>query len=284
MSDKRRTYEIRVPGEDSPRTVTDERTPEQVARDVFEWHLEAATKIIHSPLDGAAEFAKWAAPELWAVHEAPHDFDSPLPSHLDDALQRILDATTAAGGKLIPDFTERRRLWGSIALIFMYWLPGAKAADDRAAARATARRHKRIISAALAIKRELRDYHYPRGAELAKEIYHLLSAVTSAPEISPVEEVDILELFGPGSVLERLVGMLYRQFERTFRGSPRYATDPVSGETDGPFIRFVEQAMREFGVTRDGNQPYQRRSIAAALNDHKKRVKRKTAQPKKTSS
>src|SRR5262245_28567463 len=111
MSDKRRTYENLVPGVDFPRLETDERTPEQVAQDIFYFLAsEQGAKILHNPLLGTAELAKSVEDAitdnltLIASRVGPHDYDDPLPPDLDDALQRILDATIAAGGKLIPDF------------------------------------------------------------------------------------------------------------------------------------------------------------------------------------
>ena len=218
-----------------------------------------------------------ASPFIPLLEDAVADAPRPFPPGEEEILQRILDATSAAGGATITDFATRRRLWGWLVLIFRYWLPGARAFDDKAAARTAARRNKLIIKAAQVITREVGGHPYWRRSELFQELYFLTTSdFCCGGRLSDGEEIDLFEFQGPSSVLERLVGKLARQFKETFARSPGYTTDPDSGETDGPFIRFAEQAMREFGFTRDGNQPYQRRTIAAALSAHKKRPRRKT--------
>jgi hypothetical protein len=190
------------------------------------------------------------------------------------ALTRILNATIAGGGALGADFSLNQ-VWEEI-LQCVHWAATAEAVssrvhDDRV------RRLKRIISAAQVIQQEMAalDDWGPKNID---KIWDLERFAEERLEWAEYYRNMIIK--GPVgarvlsfNTLSAVVGQLAVPFERAFPASPKYTT--VDSETDGPFIRFVEQTFCEFGITKDGNQPYMRRSIAAALNEFKKYTNRK---------
>jgi hypothetical protein len=208
------------------------------------------------------------------------------------ALQRILDATIEAGGVLTDNFhgvrawrcvrddeceymSIRDVVWRGIVFTCIDWLDTAQRLTSRVRADYE-RRLKRIIGAAQVIQRELSAQELsdlawgPKTIDQAKDLERE-AADSILWRHSYWERLNESPVFAPlltGSIVP-LVGTLVQPFERAFPTSPKYTTDD-SG-TDGPFIRFVEQTFCEFGITKDGNQPYMRRSIADALNEFKKR-------------
>jgi hypothetical protein len=176
---------------------------------------------------------------------------------LGDATRRILDAAIKAGGVPVRNITVATLL----LFIFVFWLPEVVDLDDRKKQKAVAQQRRRVIKAIRVLQAALQS---PADIEWAKRIER---------DVTPVpadDDATTIILSPGGSVLVRLVGRLAEVFDAVFQEPAGYTTNP-DNETDSPFIRFVEQAFREFRVTRDGNQPYQRRTIADALYNYRKR-------------
>jgi hypothetical protein len=184
------------------------------------------------------------------------------------ALQRILGAIAKEDKMLVGNLscrdtpqTARDLLWQQLNYACTGWLPIVL--DNRRWYKERTRQIQRIVEAARILQANLGS---PADIEWAKRIEQRYTPVPADPD-------EFAEFTGTGSVLMRLVGRLAVTFEWHFHTSAGYTTNPDSGETDGPFIRFVEQVFREFGITRDGNQPYQRRSIADALTKSRNQTK-----------
>jgi hypothetical protein len=180
------------------------------------------------------------------------------PNDREGALQRILDAAIRAGGVIVDDI-DGEWIWDRISYTCDYWLAHAIMFGDRRWHAESAKRKKRVIKALHVI---LEEDPWTKFADAAREYLEYFKS-------SKPEEDEVEEFASPGPLLARLVGRLAVIYAIGFKTPPSYTTSP-DGETDGPFIRFAEQALSEFGITRDGNQPYQRRSIADALVTFKK--------------
>jgi hypothetical protein len=199
--------------------------------------------------------------------------------------QRILDAVAKADSKLVGNLDDS--LVSIACTCYLLW-PAMR--DWREVKKWWERRRRRIVKAARALQKDLLEpediewakrveqLHTPR--KLTRDEWEKLKTLPSPeniewakrmgwgivePPLTPAErERD------ESSALIQLVGNLAKTFECAFQMRAGYTTNPDTGETDGPFIRFVEQAFREFGVTKNSNQPYQRRSIADALTQFRK--------------
>jgi hypothetical protein len=181
------------------------------------------------------------------------------------SLNRILDATRAGGGEFVADFDNHDEVWRDLVIICSLWLPHARASH---AEKAADKRRRRIVKALQLVLREFPLFWPappPVSMKSIKELEKML-----APKPSPSGKVKKKFVAQPISILSGLVGRLIQPFQMAFKTLPGYTTDPLTGETDSPFIRFVEQTLLEFQITKDGDQPYQRRSIADALNAFRK--------------
>jgi len=184
-----------------------------------------------------------------------------------EALKRILDATTSAGGKLINN--RGWEMWPALWHTCAYKLANTTSHTER---KAQLQCQRRIFRAALKLQRELALFK-SEGPDkiLSWEIRALREPLENLLKaFNP--ELTTFALRGSRNLLTHLVGELAGIYAYHFGKKPGYTTDPSNGETDGPFIRFVEQTLHEFGITRDGNQPYMRSSIADALTNFKKRA------------
>jgi hypothetical protein len=170
--------------------------------------------------------------------------------------RRILHAVVKADNKLVS------RLDGASIFDIAYrcCLVWSVDRQRRKAYKRWVQQRRRIVRAACALQKDLQS---PEDIEWAKRLER---RNTPAPLSRRPDDVKW------NSRLVRLVGRLAQVFEQAFQVRAGYTTDPDTNETDSPFIRFVEQVFREFRVTRDGNQPYQRRSIANALNEFRKQT------------
>jgi hypothetical protein len=205
------------------------------------------------------------------------------------ALQRILDATIKAGGVLADNFPRwgislgrslndespfssvRDAVWFGITFT-IHWFDttqhlSSRARDDYE------RRLRRIIGAAQVIQRELSapglsQNWGPKAIDQAKDLEREAGSSIRWRQAywEHLNKSPLATLLT--SSIVPVVGTLVNSFELAFPTSPKYTTN--DGDTDGPFIRFVEQTFCEFGITKDGTQPYMRRSIADALNEFKK--------------
>jgi hypothetical protein len=205
------------------------------------------------------------------------------------ALQRILDATIEAGGVLADNFPQRGvklgralderpsckrdAVWRGIEFTIFLLFDDMQKLSSRARADYE-RRLKRIIDAAQVIQRELSapelSVHWgPKAVDQAKDLEHKAESAIKWRHFyweglnkNPVLAAHLTKSIVP------LVGTLVQPFELAFPTSPKYTTS--DSDCDGPFIRFVEQTFHEFEITKDGTQPYMRRSIADAMNEFKK--------------
>jgi hypothetical protein len=192
------------------------------------------------------------------------------------ALQRILDATTKAGGNLADSFDAPGRLRFDLRYIFFHELPTVMDVNDRARLRNRRRREQRIIKAARILQANLQS---PEDIEWARRVER-----DNTPAPAAKEEVELMEWARHSGTLTWLVGCLAYAFEHAFQARAGYTADSDTGDVvDGPFIRFVEQTLYEFGVTVDGNRPYSRAAIAKSLTEFRRASaalrKANTAQP-----
>jgi hypothetical protein len=215
-------------------------------------------------------------------------------------LQRILDAMarTEAGSKLVITYESTplyrnnsgcwprsKYLWLGVYYACVHWLPSAREFADRGAATRLTKLSRRIIAAAQTIQRDLPrllplpwSRSFPSEPEHHRFLYGyvehtvwLEQFLTELIKSQTNPHPDDVEYIGDGSVLTRLVGHLAETFETAFQTRAGYTVNPNTGDIeDGPFIQFVEQALCEFGVTVDGNQPYSRAAIAKGLSQSRK--------------
>jgi hypothetical protein len=208
--------------------------------------------------------------------------------------QRILDAMAKADGRLVGTLDE-----SMIHTAFTCCLLWGALRYRRKTDKWRERRRQRIVRAARALQKDLwtpEDIEWAKRVEqhytprrLTRDEWEKFVAAKATPEdLRSPEDTEWVKRVGwgiveppftpaerqrlEGSALVQLVGDLAKTFEYAFRVRAGYTTDPGTNETDGPFIRFVEQVFHEFEVTRDGNQPYQRRSIADALKEFRRRT------------
>jgi hypothetical protein len=175
--------------------------------------------------------------------------------------QRILDAVAKVDSKLVGN------LDGSfIDIVTVCYLAWPVLRKRREIEKWQEQRRQRIIKTARALQKDLRltediewakrveQLHTQRSLTCGEfEKYRAAKAIQEdlrSPEDSEwVNRVELGMIVGPfppaerrlfeSSALVQIVGALAKLFEQAFQARAGYTTDPDTGETDGPFIRFV---------------------------------------------
>jgi hypothetical protein len=91
------------------------------------------------------------------------------------------------------------------------------------------------------------------------------------------EAVRYIETYNARSQVDHLVGRLEEVFAKHFHREPGYTTS--ENGTDGPFLRFVDEVLREYGFNNRG-KPYALSTFAAALRNARKSAKRRKPRDK----
>jgi hypothetical protein len=100
--------------------------------------------------------------------------------------------------------------------------------------------------------------------------------IADAQSVLPEKAKAVLGVGQGVSAFENLVGRMLRStFEQHFKIEAKVERPPDRTAVDrpacGPFIDFAEQCLTEFGITKNGSDPYSRESIAKALSDARTR-------------
>ena len=183
----------------------------------------------------------------------------------DEALTRILDVV---GSRFIPANLDRDGLRVDIQLAAMWWMQitGEKKQPARL------RRLQDIRRAAENLKRLLEE-DAQSGLALSKDPFtgsdpltmlnqltNYVNRVLEPPE--PPDGMPTRPVPLKGSAFDWAMLSLMELYSKYFRRKAGISRS--GGKIDGPFIRFVDAALRELKIFNDG-KPYSRETIARAV-------------------
>ena len=183
----------------------------------------------------------------------------------DEALTRILDAV---GSKFIPANLDRDELRADVQLAAWWWMQitGQKSQP------ASLRRLQDIRRAAEDLKRLLEEdaqsglalSKYPfTGSDpltMLNQLTNYVNRVLEPPE--PPDGMPTRPVPLKGSAFDWAMLSLMELYSKYFRR--KAGISRFGGKIDGPFIRFVDAALRELKIFNDG-KPYSRETIARAV-------------------
>jgi hypothetical protein len=183
----------------------------------------------------------------------------------DEALTRILDVV---GSRFIPANLDRDGLRVDIQLAAMWWMQitGEKKQPARL------RRLQDIRRAAEDLKRLLEEdaqsglalSKYPfTGSDpltMLNQLTNYVNRVLEPPE--PPDGMPTRPVPLKGSAFDWAMLSLMELYSKYFRRKAGISRS--GGKIDGPFIRFIDAALRELKIFNDG-KPYSRETIARAV-------------------
>jgi hypothetical protein len=203
---------------------------------------------------------------------------------------------TPGGANLDIGAIDRKALrddldWEVVAQLTATELGSVKLRKERARRlkqiQATARKLSHLLRVDAADHNVVRSFYSPTDPDPRRVVVRIALAVRRAKKFPPPEPAwltreatQYIEAYNARSLVDHLVGRIAVVFEKHFHRKPGYTTSDDG--TDGPFLRFTEEVLLEYGITNRG-QPYALSTLAAALRNarkDKKRRKRSTPRDK----
>ena len=183
----------------------------------------------------------------------------------DEALTRILDVV---GSRFIPANLDRDGLRVDIQLAAMWWMQitGEKKQPARLRRlqdiRRTAEDLKRLLEEDAQSGLALSKYPFTGSDPLTmlNQLTNYVNRVLEPPE--PPDGMPTRPVPLKGSAFDWAMLSLMELYSKYFRRKAGISRS--GGKIDGPFIRFVDAALRELKIFNDG-KPYSRETIAKAV-------------------